>query len=209
MKAKQVLGLILAFCNWPLYYDGKRDRQIEGARPLKRLLSKLKRAQRRLSAKQPRSKNREKARMKVARLHYRIHCIRQDGLHKLTSDLTKRYKTVIIEDLNVKGMLSNRRLSRAISDMGFHEFKRQLEYKALLYGNEIKMVDRYFPSSKRCSQCGHHQSDLGLKDRLYVCPQCGLSLDRDMNAARNLWSTVSSTGFKACGEEGAGSSNYV
>jgi len=208
-ESQASVGVDLGILQLATLFDGKCDEQVEGRRPLKRLISKLKRAQRRLSAKQPRSKNREKARMKVARLHYRIRCIRQDGLHKLTSDLTRRYKTIIIEDLNVKGMLSNRRLSRAISDMGFYEFKRQLEYKALLYGNEIKIADRYFPSSKRCSQCGNHQPDLSLKDRLYQCPQCGLSLDRDMNAARNLWSTASSAGFKACGEEGAGSSNYV
>lgn len=142
--------------------------------------------------------------MKVARLYAGIRNIRQDALHKLTTTITQNYTDIGLEDLNVKGMLSNSKLARSIADMGFYEFRRQLEYKAKLYGNHIELADRWFPSSKRCSACGAVKKELSLSDRLYRCDDCGLEIDRDHNAAKNLFSTVSSTGFEACGEEGAG-----
>jgi putative transposase len=125
-------------------------------------------------------------------------------LHQLTRQLTKHYEIIVIEDLNVKGMMSNRCLSRSIADMGFHEFRRQLSYKAERYGNQVQVVDQWFPSSKRCSRCHELNSTLSLKDRVFVCRHCGLQMDRDENAARNLRSTVSFTGIEACGEEGSG-----
>ncbi len=106
--------------------------------------------------------------------------------------------------LNVKGMMSNRRLSRSISDMGFHEFRRQLTYKTSLRENHLEIVDRWFPSTKRCSRCLELNKTMTLADRDFDCKQCGLLIDRDENAARNLWSTVSSTGIYAFGEKGSG-----
>ena len=117
--------------------------------------------------------------------------------HKLTTKLTTRYRTIAIEDLNVRGMLSNRKLARSVADMGFYEFRRQLSYKAEMRGNEINVVDRWFPSSKRCSYCHNINHDLTLSDRVYRCDNCGIEIDRDLNAAMNLLSTVSSTGFEA------------
>ena len=178
--------------------------KFEGPKPLRRELKKLRRCSRRFSRKQKGSKNREKARLKLARFHYRIRCIREDALHKLSTYLTNNYAAIALEDLNVKGMLSNRRLSRAIADMGFNELRRQLEYKAVLRGNHIEVVDRWFPSSKMCSACGEIKDELGLSVRSFRCDACGSTLDRDENAARNLLRTVSSTGTQACGEGGSG-----
>lgn len=180
---------------------------VAGEKPLKGLLKKLSRLQRRLSHKEARSHNRHKARLRLSRLYYRIFCIRRNALHQLTSYLTENFATIVIEDLNVTGMMSNRRLSRAVSDMGFYEFRRQLAYKSLLRGNEIKVVDRWYPSSKRCSGCGQLKEVLGLEERKYHCFACGLKINRDLNAAINLLHTVSSTEFQACGEDGSGSNH--
>lgn len=176
----------------------------EGPKPLKKRQKKLKHLQRQLSKKKKGSNNRYKQRIKVARAHYRISCIRQDALHKLTTSLTENYKAIAIEDLNIKGMMSNHNLARSISDMGFFEFRRQLEYKAGIRGNVIHIADRFYPSSKLCSNCGSIDESLSLKDRVYECKQCDLKIDRDLNAAINLKSTVSSTGSKACGEASSG-----
>jgi putative transposase len=175
-----------------------------GSKPLSKLQLKLKCMQRRLSCKQQGSNNRSKARIRLSRLHYRITCIRQDTLHKLTSYLTNSFMSIGIEDLNVKGMMGNHRLARKISDMGFHEFRRQLQYKAQIYGNHIEIADRWFPSSKLCSECRTVKDDLTLDKRIFKCNHCGLEIDRDLNAAINILNTVSSTVFQACGEEGAG-----
>ena len=198
------VGVDLGIKNFATLYDGERVISIEGPKPLKMQLKKLKRDQRRLSRKQRGSNNRAKQRLKVARRHYRISCIRQDSLHQLTTYLTYRYQTIVIEDLNVKGMMSNRCLSRSVSDMGFHEFRRQLQYKAAMHGNHVEVVDRWFPSTKRCSSCHELHREMSLKERQFTCQHCGLSMDRDENAARNLLNTVSSTGIDACGEGGSG-----
>ena len=177
----------------------------EGAAPLKKKLQKLKRLSRNLSRKEKGSCNREKAKKKLARLHYQISCARQDSLHKLTTYLTDNFKAIVIEDLDVSQMLKNSRLSRSIADMGFFEFKRQLLYKAELKGNLIEIADRFFPSSKTCSSCGKKKETLTLSDRVYTC-SCGLSVDRDLNAAiclKNLFNTVSSTGIDDCGQGGS------
>jgi len=159
---------------------------VEGSKSLKKNLKKLKKLQRQMSRKKKGSKNRNKLRIKVARLHYRIACIRNDILHKLTTYLTRNFKHIGIEDLNVSGMMKNHNLARAILDMGFFEFKRQLEYKAILRGNKVTIADRWYPSSKTCSTCGYVNSKLTLADRMYKCPECGLFIDRDLNAAINL-----------------------
>ena len=127
---------------------------IEGPKPYRSLEKKLRRLQQSFARKQKGSKNREKQKRKISRLHYRISCIRSDALHKLTTILVRTFSIIVIEDLNASGMLSNRKLAKVISDMGFHEFRRQLDYKAQIAGAHLIIADRWFPSSKRCSACG-------------------------------------------------------
>jgi len=160
--------------------------KFEAPKPLKKSLQKLQRLSRQLSRKQKGSHRRGKAKQKLARLHYRISCIRNDALHKLTTGLTERFGTVVIEDLNVRGMVQNRCLSRAISDVGFGEFRRQLEYKVAERGGRLVVADRWYPSSKTCSDCGFKLDILALGTREWACPACGVSHDRDINAAVNL-----------------------
>jgi putative transposase len=159
---------------------------VEGVKPLKKLTRKLARMQRYLAKCTKGSKRYFSLKMKIARLHYRIRNIRQDGLHKLTHRLCQGFKVVCLEDLNVKGMLKNHKLAKAISDMSFYEFKRQLEYKAILFGNWISTVSKWFPSSKTCSNCGHKKFDMKLSERIYHCDKCGFEMDRDLNAAINI-----------------------
>jgi putative transposase len=177
-----------------------------GSKPLKKLLPKLKRYQRQLSKSVIGSKSRFLKQMKFAKLHRRAANIRQDTLHKLTTYLTDSYNKIAIEDLNIKGMLSNHKLARCISDMGFYEFKRQLLYKAQWKSCEVILADRFFPSSKTCSHCGEIKKDLSLSDRVFKCPSCNYEIDRDVNAAinlRNLITTESSSGINACGQDGS------
>jgi len=150
------------------------------------------------------SKNRNRAKVKLSRLHATVACIRHDSLHKLTTDVTRRFHTVGIEDLNIKGMVKNRHLARSVSDMGFFEFRRQLEYKADMRGGQVIVAERWFASSKTCSACGHKLDVLPLSVRHWTCPACGAVHDRDMNAAINLKNLAVSSTVSACGEEGSG-----
>ncbi|SEA37929.1 putative transposase [Thiothrix caldifontis] len=188
--------------------------KVAGAKPHNALLSRLQRLSRSLSRKVKGSANRHKAKQKLAKLHARIANIRQDSLHQLTTDLTRRFHTIGIEDLNVSGMVKNRHLSRAISDMGFFEFRRQLEYKAAMRGSVVVVADRFFASSKTCSApgCGHKVDKLPLSVREWACPACGAIHDRDVNAAKNLQEYASaalsnhavSYTVSACGGDGTG-----
>ena len=174
---------------------------------LRKNLKKLKRLGQALSRKVKGSHNRHKAKMQLAKVHQRIKNLRKDALHKLSYYVTTRFKTVVLEDLNVQGMLKNRKLSRAIADVGFYELRRQIEYKAKYYGAEIKYANRFYPSSKLCSSCSFKHEGLTLKERVWDCPQCDNHHDRDLNAALNLKQlgllAVSST-VTACGEFGSG-----
>ena len=178
--------------------------KVAGAKPYKALLSRLQRLSRSLSRKVKGSANRHKAKQKLAKLHARIANIRQDSLHQLTTDLTRRFHTLGIEDLNVSGMVKNRHLSRAISDMGFFEFRRQLDYKATMRGGVVVVADRFFASSKTCAACGEKVEKLPLSIREWTCPVCGAVHDRDINAANNLEKYAVSSTVSACGGEGAG-----
>jgi putative transposase len=178
-----VAGVDLGVRNLATVSDGET---VEGPKAYRKMRKKLARLQRSLSRKTKGSKNRGKAKRKVARLHYRISCIRQDALHKLTSGLADNYQTVVIEDLNVRGMMANSKLSAAIADMGFYEFRRQLGYKIRMTGGKVIVADRFFPSTKKCSGCGNINNEITLSDRTYTCPVCGLVIDRDYNAALNL-----------------------
>ena len=177
---------------------------IAGPKPHKALLNRLRQLSRGLSHKQKGSANRHKAKVKLAKLHARIAAIRLDALHKLTTDLTKHFHLIGIEDLNVRGMVKNQRLARSISDMGFFEFRRQLTYKAAMRGGHVVVADRYFASSKTCSVCGHKLDVLPLSVRQWQCPTCSTMHDRDVNAAVNLKNMAVSSTVSACGEEGSG-----
>ena len=158
---------------------------IASPKPLKNRLRALRRASRKLTKKKMGSKRRGKAKLRVQKIHQKISNLRKDITHKITSHYTSHYKNIAIEDLNVSGMLKNHKLSRAISDLGFYELRRQLEYKSKMYGNNLIIADRFFPSSKKCSFCGAVKKDYSLKERIYNCT-CGTSLDRDLNASLNL-----------------------
>ena len=147
---------------------------------------KLARAQRRHARKQKGSRNRDKARLKVARVHARIADRRRDFLQKLSTKLIRENQTICVETLAVKNMVKNPHLSKAISDVGWSEFVSQLEYKAEWYGRTLVKIDRWYPSSKRCSQCGHLLDSLSLDVRVWSCPACHTVHDRDVNAAKNM-----------------------
>ncbi|HEY7814302.1 MAG TPA: IS607 family element RNA-guided endonuclease TnpB, partial [Nakamurella sp.] len=132
------------------------------------------------------SKRWQRAATRLARAHARVANLRRDGLHKLTTQLTLEYATIVVEDLNVTGMLANRRLARHIADAGFAEIRRQLTYKTTWNGGRLLVADRWYPSSKTCSGCGAVKTKLALSERQYTCQACGLIIDRDHNAARNL-----------------------
>ena len=132
------------------------------------------------------SNRRAKARAKVARLHARVANQRLDAIHKVTTMIARTYSTVCIEDLNVAGMVKNRRLAKAVSDAAFGEFRRQLEYKTARTGARLHVIDRWYPSSKMCSRCGRVKAKLSLAERVYRCDGCGLVMDRDLNAAVNI-----------------------
>lgn len=162
--------------------------EFQAPKPLKNNLKKLKKLQRSASKKQKGSQNRKKANKKVAKLHYKIACIRKDFLNKASTKICRENQTIVIEDLHVKGMMKNHCLARAISDIGFGEFRKQLTYKSEIYGNNLIIANRWFPSSKTCHNCGCIKDDLTLSDRVYKCEHCGFELDRDLNAALNLHS---------------------
>ncbi|MFE7243478.1 RNA-guided endonuclease InsQ/TnpB family protein [Streptomyces sp. NPDC057580] len=154
-------------------------------------------AQRRLAKKaRGDGANRRKARLKVARIHARIADRRRDGLHKLTTRLVRENQTIVIEDLTIRNMVKNRTLARAISDAAWSQFRSMLEYKAEWYGRDVVAVDRFFPSSRLCSACGSLQRKMPLHVRTWTC-ECGITHDRDVNAARNI--LAAGLAVKACG----------
>ena len=152
----------------------------------RRMSKRLKHLQRRLSKKNNGSNNRKKAVSKLAKLHARIANIRKDAIHKLTTYLAKNHSIIKIEDLNVKAFLKNHKLAGAIADCGMYEFKRQLEYKTEKFSSQLILVDRMFPSSQICSNCGKHRHKMPLFERVYLCPECGHRSDRDLNASKNI-----------------------
>ncbi len=174
---------------------------VAGPKPLASSLRRLRRASRAHSRKTTGSANRRKAAARLARLHAHVASIRTDALHKATSDLATRYAVIVAEDLNVAGMTRNRRLARAIADVGFGEARRMLAYKTTWDGGRLLLADRFFPSSKTCSGCGAVKAKLALSERTYRCQACGLVIDRDVNAAANLLKLAASgaESINACG----------
>jgi putative transposase len=155
-------------------------------KPLRRAGKRLRRLQRQLARRRAGSKRRARSRRAIARLHRRIRNIRREVTHTTTTAIVRRYQTIVIEDLNVRGMLRNHALAQAISDVAWGEFRRQLTYKCARHGRTLIVADRFFPSTKRCARCGDMQDSMPLSQRTFDCAQCGLSIDRDRNAALNL-----------------------
>jgi putative transposase len=182
-KTDKKVGLDLGVTSLIATSDGDK---IANPKHFKRLRKKLRRVQKALSRKQKGSNNRHKARLKVARVHAQITDARTDFLHKLTTQLVRENQTIVIEDLAIKNMVKNHKLANAISDAAWGELTRQLTYKCQWYGRELVKIDRYFPSSKRCGNCGHIVEKLPLNIREWECPKCGTNHDRDLNAAKNI-----------------------
>jgi putative transposase len=185
-RSRDVVGIDLGLSAAAVIHDGETTRIVEPQRALRRNLAKLRRLDRQLARKQKGSRNREKAKLRRARLHYKISCQRQDHLHQLTASLARTKSVIVLEDLQVKGMQRNRSLALSVGDAGMGELRRQLTYKSEWYGSTLVIADRFFPSSKLCFGCGTIKDTLTLGERVYDCDVCGLVLDRDENAAINL-----------------------
>ena len=177
------VGVDLGVKNLATLSDGT---VVENPRPLKKSERKLKRAQQALSRKVKGSNRCERARARVARLHARVANQRIDAMHKLTTRLAETFSDISIEDLHVAGMVKNHHLAKSIMDAAFGEFRRQLEYKTTRSGARLHVVDRWYRSSKTCSGCGGVKAKLSLNERTYKCDNCGLTMDRDLNAAINI-----------------------
>jgi putative transposase len=182
-SAGHVVGVDLGVKDFAVASDGQR---IANPRHLERKARALARYQRRMARCQQGSANREKARAKVARAHRKVRHARADFLQRASTRLVRQHDVIVIEDLAVANMVRNRHLARAISGCGWGEFRRQLEYKCQRYGRRLVVIDRWYPSSKTCSACGHLLADLSLKTRYWTCPSCGARHDRDVNAAKNI-----------------------
>jgi putative transposase len=193
------VGIDLGLKNFATLSTGE---SIGSPKHLRNAEGKLVRAQRKLSRKKKGSANRKKARLRVARLHEHVTNQRKDFLHKLSRNVVDRFGFIAIEDLNVSGMIRNRRLSKSISDSGWYTFVTMCQYKAQVAGGYVEKVNRFFPSSKTCSCCGFVNPDLQLSEREWVCPECNSYLDRDVNAAVNILAqtTAGAAGSNACGD---------
>jgi len=178
VKPSDAVGVDLGLKATAVIHDGSETRVVEPQRALRRNLKRLRRLDRQVARKQRGSRNREKAKLRRARLHYRISCERQDKLHQLSSSLARTKSVIVLEDLNVRGMQRNRRLALSVSDAGLGELRRQLVYKSEWHGSTLVIADRFYPSSKLCSGCGVIKDALALGERVFDCDACGVSLDR-------------------------------
>jgi len=179
----RAVGVDLGVTDFAVTSDGDK---IANPRRLDRKARSLARYQRRMARCQKGSANRAKAAAKVARAHRKVRHARADFLHRASTRLVRQHDMIVIEDLNVSGMVRNRHLARAISDCGWGEFRRQLAYQCERYGRELVVIDRWYPSSRTCSACGHRLAELSLSTRHWTCPACGTRHDRDVNAAKNI-----------------------
>jgi putative transposase len=191
-----VVGMDLGIKDFAVTSDAEK---IPNPRGLARRERNLTRYQRRLARCQKGSANRAKARAKVARAHRKARASRQDFLHRASVRLVREHDVIVIEDLNVAGMVRNRSLAKAISDCGWGTFRRMIEYKAARAGRHLIVIDRWYPSSKTCSACGHLLAALRLSTRTWQCPSCGTRHDRDINAAKNI--LAAGLAVSACGAD--------
>ena len=159
---------------------------IENPEPIKKVEKRIKKLQKQLSKKKKGSKNYEKHKVKLQRKYRKLRNMREDFLDKVFTAIAKQYDTIVMEDLNVQGMQQNHNIAKSITDVLFHAFKQRLKWKAEKYGKNIIEIGRFYPSSKLCSRCGNIKYDLKLSDRIYRCNRCGLAIDRDYNASRNI-----------------------
>jgi putative transposase len=178
-----IVGVDLGLASFAVLSDGTA---LKSPKALERSLRRLQRASKTHSRKRKGSNNRRKSAMRLARLHRRIRNQRHDFLHKATTALAKTKSVIVVEDLNVRGMVRNRHLSRHIADAGWSEFRRMLAYKTVWHGSQLIVAPRFFASSKTCSACGAVKDELALSERVYRCDACGLEIDRDLNAAVNV-----------------------
>ena len=179
----QSIGIDLGITDFATFSDGEK---VKAPKPLKKRLEKLKRLQRKLSKTTKGSRRREVARKKVAKLHAKISDTRKDFLHKLSTKVIRENQTIALEDLNVSGMVKNRKLSRAISDLGWRSFRTMLEAKAQKYGRDLRIINRWEPTSQKCSCCGQKGGKKELSVREWACLFCGAKHDRDVNASVNI-----------------------
>ena len=182
-KTGQAVGIDLGVTRLATLSTGER---VSNPKYLAKNLNRIKWLQRKLARQHKDSNRYRDQQLKIARLQAHVADSRKDYLSKLTTDLVNRFDTLCIEDLNVQGMLSNHCIARAISDVGLSAFRNMLTYKCLWYSKDLKVVDRYFPSSKRCHSCGYISEKLPLNIRQWTCPECGQTHDRDENAAINI-----------------------
>lgn len=182
-KTNQSVGIDLGLKDFVITSDGER---YTSNKFIKKYSKKLASMQKHLSRKKKGSGSWNKQRIKVARLQEKIMFCRNDKLHKISTDLIRKYDVICCEDLNVKGMVKNHHLAKSISDASWGTFVTMLEYKAKWYGKTLSKIDRFYPSSKTCHYCGYVKEDLSLSDRFYTCPNCGKQIDRDLNAAMNI-----------------------
>jgi putative transposase len=194
--AGHTVGVDLGVTDFAVTSGGER---IANPRHLERKARNLARYQRRLARRRKGSANRAKAAAKIARAHRKIRSARRDFLHRASTRLVRGNDLIVIEDLAVTNMVKNRRLARAISDCGWGEFRRQLAYKCERYGRDLVVIDRWYPSSKTCSACGHLLTELSLSTRHWTCPACGTRHDRDLNAAKNI--LAAGLAVSACGAD--------
>lgn len=185
-KTGNSTGIDLGISTFATLSNGDK---FDAPKPLKKNLKKLAKFQRKLSRKEIGSKRRGKARLRVAKLHARIKDIRTDFLHKLSTDLVRKYDTIVLEDLNVSGMVRNRKLAKAISDLGWRQFRTLTEAKCEKYGKEFRVIDRWEPTTRKCSCCGFKGGKKELNVREWTCLNCGTFHDRDINAAINILNT--------------------
>lgn len=182
-NSESTIGIDVGLVHFATLSGGTK---VENPRVLKKTSKKLKRLQHSLSRKKKGSNNFKKAKLKVAKCHETVVNQRSDFLHKLSFKLVSENQALAIEDLNVSGMVKNRRLAKHISDASWSEFRRQLDYKCKKHGKTLLVIGRFEPSSKVCNHCGYHNKDLKLGVRTWTCPDCGSELDRDINAAINI-----------------------
>ena len=182
-QTKECVGIDLGIKDFVVTSDGE---VFENFHFKKNESKKLIRLQKQLSRKQNGSNNRNKARIKLAKAYKKITDKKQYYLHQITNYLIDENQVICMEDLNVKGMLRNYKLAESIQELNFGEFRRMLEYKAKWYGRHLVFVDRFYPSSKTCNECGYVNKTLKLSDRVWICPNCGNIIERDYNAALNI-----------------------
>jgi putative transposase len=182
-QTNKAVGIDLGIKDFVVTSDGE---SFDNPHFKKQQSNKIKRLQRQLSKKKKGSNNRNKARLKLAKLYKKIDDRKQYYLHKVSNSIIDENQIICMEDLNAKGMVKNHSLAKNISEVNFGEFRKMLEYKARWYNRKIVFVDRFYPSSKKCNNCGYINKDLKLSDRQWKCPQCGRIIERDYNAALNI-----------------------